>query len=76
MQRLIKLRSIWYLLFAGLTAYRYAIYIVSVKSPAGFGIPVAAFVLSQETTETLTTCLQALRKHSKMAPRFAVYLSV
>jgi hypothetical protein len=54
---------------SGLTAYKYAIYILSVKNAAAIGTPVAAFILSHETSDNLTRCLKAVRETSKVVPR-------
>ncbi|ELU09453.1 hypothetical protein CAPTEDRAFT_200318 [Capitella teleta] len=53
----------------GLTAYRFAVYVMSVRNSAGYGSPVASFVVSQETTEILTKCFTELQKRTPFIPR-------
>ncbi|XP_022537513.1 uncharacterized protein LOC111195203 isoform X1 [Astyanax mexicanus] len=48
--------------YKGITQYGFAFYAVIIKSSQGRGVPVAFFILSEESTENLSICLQKLQE--------------
>ncbi|XP_077065703.1 uncharacterized protein LOC143718571 isoform X2 [Siphateles boraxobius] len=47
--------------YKGITAYGYAFYALLLINKTGRGVPFAYFILSKETTETVSLCLQKLQ---------------
>lgn len=57
--------------YKGITQYGFAFYAVMVKNEEGKGVPVAFFILSEETTATLQTCLLNLKEAAgDLTPRY------
>ena len=60
-----------------LTCYGYGVYVVIARDANGKGTPVAYFIVSEDTTDVLVTCLSKLKQHAQekgviFSPRYDV----
>ncbi|XP_049435956.1 uncharacterized protein LOC125891013 [Epinephelus fuscoguttatus] len=57
--------------YKGITQYGFVLYAVAIKSDHGRGVPVAFFILSEESSQYLSLCLQKLQEAaSPFHPRY------